>query len=277
MTTTDRVNIHNPPEHAGLQLMQASFRTRSFARHSHDGYGIGVIEQGVLGFYYRGENVVAPEGQINTVNPDEVHTGHPASEQGWTYRMFYCSPPFLQQMAADVAGKPVPLPMFTSGVIEDDQMAHMVRLTHVSLMDETTPRLERESLLLSLFAGLFARHTYAPPAMVRAGNEPNRIARVIDYLETHFAEEVDVDTLATVACLSPYHFIRVFSRQTGMTPHAWLMQLRVRKAVALINQGVPIAEAAVQAGCSDQSHLNRLFKRYLGYTPGQLRNSVQDT
>jgi transcriptional regulator GlxA family with amidase domain len=113
--------------------------------------------------------------------------------------------------------------------------------------------------------------------MVRAGKEPNRIGRVIDYLEAHFAEDVEVNTLAAVACLSPYHFIRVFSKQTGMTPHAWLMQLRVRKAVALLNQDVPIAETALQTGFSDQSHLNRLFKRYLGYTPGQLRNSVQDT
>jgi AraC-like DNA-binding protein len=276
MTTNERVNIRTPPGQAGLQLMQASFRTRSFARHSHEGYGIGVIEQGALGFYYRGENVVAPAGQINTVNPDEVHTGHPANEQGWTYRMFYCSPAFMQRMAADVAGKPVPHPLFTSGVIEDDQMAYLVRLTHVRLMDGTIPRLEQENLLLTLFAGLFARHTYAPLPMVRAGNEPNPIRRAIDYLEAHFAEDVDVGTLAAVACLSPFHFIRVFSRQTGMTPHAWLMQLRVRKAVALLNQGISIAEVAVQTGCSDQSHLNRLFKRYLGYTPGQLRNSVQD-
>jgi AraC-like DNA-binding protein/quercetin dioxygenase-like cupin family protein len=277
MTTTDRVNIHTPPEHAGLQLMQASFRTRSFARHSHEGYGIGVIEQGALGFYYRGDNVVAPAGRINTVNPGEVHTGHPASEQGWTYRMFYCSPAFVQQMAADIADKPAPLPLFTSGVIEDDQLAHQVQLTHAHLMDSSTPRLEQESLLLTLFSGLLTRHTYASLPMARAGNEPNRIGRVIDYLEAHFAEDIDVGTLAAVACLSPFHFIRVFSRQIGMTPHAWLMQLRVRKAVTLLNRGVSIAEAALQTGCSDQSHLNRLFKRYLGYTPGQLRNSVQDT
>jgi AraC-like DNA-binding protein len=256
--------------------MQARFRTRSFARHSHEGYGFGVIEQGALGFYYRGENVVAPTGRINTVNPDEVHTGHPATEQGWTYRMFYCSAELLQQMADEVTDRSGPLPFFTSGVIEDDQLASLVRQTHVQLMDSQTPRLEQETLLLTMVSGLLARHTYAPPTMVRAGQEENRIRRVIDYLHAHCGEDLDVSTLAAIACLSPYHFIRVFARQTGLTPHAWLMQLRVRKAAVLLNQGLPIAEVAVQTGFSDQSHLNRMFKRCLGFTPGQLRNSVQD-
>jgi AraC-like DNA-binding protein len=272
----EQVSLHTPQGKDGLQLMQARFRTRSFARHSHEGFGIGVIEQGALGFSYRGENVVAPAGRINTVNPDEVHTGHSATEQGWTYRMFYCSAELLQQMAEDIAGRPVHLPFFTSGVIEDDQVAHLVRQTHVRLMDGQSPRLEQETLLLAMFAGLFVRHTYAPPAVIRAGNEQVRLRRVIDYLDAHHAEDLAVDTLAAIACLSPYHFIRVFSRQTGLTPHAWLMQLRVRKAAALLRRGVPIADAAVQTGFSDQSHLNRSFKRILGFTPGQLRNSVQD-
>ena len=89
--TGEQVRIRTLPELPGLQLMQASYQTRTFPRHSHEGFGVGVIEQGALGFYYRGENVVAPAGRINTVNPDEVHTGQSATEHGWTYRMFYLS------------------------------------------------------------------------------------------------------------------------------------------------------------------------------------------
>ena len=100
--------------------------------------------------------------------------------------------------------------------------------------------------------------------------------RVIDYLDNHFDEDLSIDTLAGIACLSPYHFIRTFSNQSGLTPHAWLMQLRARKAKELLGRGLPIADVAAQTGFSDQSHLNRSFKRLLGFTPGQYRNSVQD-
>ncbi len=260
----------------GLQLLRASFRTRTFPRHSHEGYGVGVIEQGALGFYYRGENVVAPAGRINTVNPDEVHTGQAAAEGGWSYRMFYFSADVLQQMGEEVFGRPVSLPFFTAGVIEDPDLAGLIRQAHSQLSDPRTARLEKETLWLTMVSLLIVRHTYDPPTLGRAGREEASIRRVIDFLDAHFAQDLSVGALAAVACLSPYHFIRVFARQTGLTPHAWLMQLRARKAKALLDQGLAIADVAAQTGFSDQSHLTKTFKRILGYTPGQLRNSVQD-
>ena len=54
------------------------------------------------------------------------------------------------------------------------------------------------------------------------------------------------------------------------------MQLRARKAREMLQRGISIADAACMTGFTDQSHLNRIFKRLMGYTPGQFSNSVQD-
>ena len=274
--SSERVRICSLPEMAGLQLLQASYRTQTFPRHSHEGFGVGVIEQGALSFSYRGEHLVAPAGRINTVNPDEVHTGQAATTDGWTYRMFYLSVGLLQQVASDLAGRPVDLPFFTAGVVEDPGLATLIRHVHVQLGDEQVARLEKETLLLEMFSRLISRHTYNPQSSGKAGREHAAVRRVIDYLDSHFGEDLSIDTLAGIAYLSPYHFIRTFSGQTGLTPHAWMMQLRARKAKELLGRGLPIAEVAVQTGFADQSHLSRSFKRLLGYTPGQYRNSVQD-
>ena len=67
-----------------------------------------------------------------------------------------------------------------------------------------------------------------------------------------------------------FHFLRAFSRQFGITPHAYLNQVRVHQARELILRGVPIARAAVDVGFVDQSHLTKRFKRLLGVTPGQV-------
>jgi transcriptional regulator GlxA family with amidase domain len=123
---------------------------------------------------------------------------------------------------------------------------------------------------------LIARHTAARPKGKLTGREHVGVRRAIDYLEARFHEDISIEKLAGVACLSPYHFIRVFARHTGLPPHAWLMQLRARKARGMLQQGMAIADAACMAGFADQSHLTRIFKRLLGYTPGQLSNSVQD-
>ena len=150
--TSEQVRIYSLPEMPGLQLMQASYRNQTFPRHSHEGFGVGVIEQGALGFYYRGEHLIAPAGHVNTVNPDEVHTGQAATAEGWTYRMFYFSAEFLQQVAEDIADQPTALPFFTAGVIEDPSLATLIRHVHGQLSDDQTARLEKETLLLQMFS-----------------------------------------------------------------------------------------------------------------------------
>ena len=272
----EQVRIWQPKELPGLQLMRATYVHQTFARHTHEGYGIGVIERGALGFYYRGENVVAPAGQINLVNPDEAHTGQSATEEGWTYRMFYFGADLLQRAAALMNDRPAALPYFPAGVINDCRLAGLIHQVHQRIDDPDTSLLEKESLFLHMLVRLIAGCADAPPGLKEAGKEHARIQRVIDYLAGHFHEEIAIQDLAAVACLSPYHFIRVFARQTGLPPHAWLMQLRARKARDMLARGVAIADAACLAGFSDQSHLTRIFKRLLGYTPGQFSNSVQD-
>ncbi len=272
----ETVRLTLPAAFSGLQVLHARFRRQTFPRHSHEGYGVGVIEAGALGFSYRGENLVAPAGRINTVNPGEVHTGQAAADQGWTYRMLYLSAACVERMAEAIADHPLPLPLLTRGVIDDPELAGLLRHAHVLLGDGHAARLAQETALLNVLALLLARHTYEPPAMAAAGAEPEAVRRVIDYLDAHCGEDLGIDTLAGVACLSPYHFIRVFARHTGLTPHAWLMQHRARKARQLLGQGVAIADVAAQTGFADQSHLTKTFKRFFGYTPGQLRNCVQD-
>lgn len=73
--------------------------------------------------------------------------------------------------------------------------------------------------------------------------------------------------------LSRYHFIRKFKRETGLTPHQYAIQNRVRRAKELIRGKVPLALAAAEAGFFDQSHLNRYFKRNLGVTPLAYRDA----
>lgn len=272
----EEVRIWQPAGLPDLQLMQASYRHRSFPRHTHEGFGVGVIEHGALGFFYRGENVVAPAGQINLVNPDEVHTGQSATEEGWTYRMFYFGADLLQRAACEMAGKKARLPFFTTGVIDDTHLAGLIRECHLRLTDAASPLLERESRLLHMLVQLIARHADIPPPLRPVGREHLGVKKAIDYIVAFFDEDISVEQLAAVACLSPYHFIRVFSRDTGLPPHAWLMQFRVFAARRLLQQGAAIADAACLSGFTDQSHLTRSFKRLLGYTPGQFSNSVQD-
>ena len=81
------------------------------------------------------------------------------------------------------------------------------------------------------------------------------------------ATDPGLDALAREAGLSRFQLLRAFARELGMTPHAYLVQRRLALARSLLDAGQPIAQAALAAGFSDQSHLTRAFRRCLGYTP----------
>jgi hypothetical protein len=122
------------PQLEGLELLHATYISQNFSRHMHECYAFGVVEHGVQAYYYRGANHAAASGQLVNCLPGEVHTGHAATEGGWTYRMFYPSPEILQRVASDVAGKPRDLPFFQQTVIEDPDLAR--RLHHLHRMLE---------------------------------------------------------------------------------------------------------------------------------------------
>ncbi|MDR2450652.1 MAG: AraC family transcriptional regulator [Candidatus Accumulibacter sp.] len=72
---------------------------------------------------------------------------------------------------------------------------------------------------------------------------------------------------------SSFGFIRYFKGKTGLTPHQYVIQKRLREAKRMIAGRIPIADAAGLAGFYDQSHLNRWFNKTLGITPHRYRNS----
>jgi AraC-like DNA-binding protein len=258
-----------------LDLMRATYVQQHFAKHTHEGFAVGVIENGALGFFYRGENVVAARGAINLANPDEAHTGHAAVPEGWTYRMFYLHADMLKKAACQIAGRNVQMPFFQSGVIQDDWLADIIRRIHLSLEEETNPILEKGSLLLMMLSQLIQRHSDAPPPLFALGNEKSSVRRAREYIDANCSEDISIDSLAAVAHLSPYHFIRVFHKEMGLPPHRYLKQARVRRAKELLSRGWSIAAAALEAGFVDQSHLSRNFKHILGFTPGQFSNFIQ--
>ena len=259
-----------------VNLMHARFVTQRFAPHFHEGYCLGVIEHGALEFRYRGENVVASAGAVNLAIPGEVHTGQAADKAGWTYRMFYLDAGLVAGVAAQMAGKTMPLPFIREGVLCDPDLAGMIQRLHRCLQNPLASTLERETGLLAVLSRVIRRHSHPRIAGRPPGREPEGVKIARDYIHAHHHRDISVNELAGAAGLSPYHFIRVFNKHVGLTPHAYLTQVRVRRARHLLLAGATPAETALTAGFFDQSHLTRHFKRIVGVTPGRYRNSVQD-
>ena len=260
-----------------LELLHAQHQTQVFPKHTHERYAIGVVERGALGFYYRGENIVASSGDISLCIPGEAHTGQPAAAEGWSYRMFYLDAQFVAKVASEAAGRQRALPFFKSGTLTDVALARRLYALHKRLETPEKAGLEHETALLQILATFIRSHADDTPPESQAGRENRAVQQVKDYLHSHYAEDVSLNDLSRITGLSRYHLVRTFCQTVGVAPHAYLRQVRIGKAKHLLAARRPIAEVALATGFTDQSHLTRWFKRFWGFTPGQYRNSVQDS
>jgi AraC-like DNA-binding protein len=100
------------------------------------------------------------------------------------------------------------------------------------------------------------------------------VARALQRLDSAPDMSVSLVELAALSGVSRFQVLRGFAREVGITPHAYLVQRRVRLAQQLLANGQIPAQAAVQVGFADQSHMARAFVRQLGVTPARYRAAV---
>jgi AraC family transcriptional regulator len=102
---------------------------------------------------------------------------------------------------------------------------------------------------------------------------PAALRRVLDLIEESFQNELSLVSLAKETGYSRGHFVRMFRRATGVTPHQYVLRRRVDHARFLLNQpkGISLIEVAASCGFSHQTHLTRVFREHVGVTPGGYR------
>lgn len=108
----------------------------------------------------------------------------------------------------------------------------------------------------------------------RSGHHPRAAAEAVRFIQENYSRDVSLGDIAEAVHLSPFHVARLFKQALGVSPHQYLIQVRVNSAKALLEAGAgerSLAEVASAVGFADQSHLTRHFKRLLGITPKQLR------
>ena len=267
----ESIHFWQTPPLAGVELLSARYIDHRFAPHVHDGYVIGMIMAGAQRYRYRGAEHLAGSGTLVLINPDELHTGHKGTEDGWLYRAFY---PDSGQMTSLLAELELPthhLPAFGATLYRDQDLVNGFCQLH-RLLESPATALQQQTVWRELVLSLLQRHAAVPDAG-KPGKEHRAVSLAKELLHSQLAAPPSLEALATAVNLSPFHFARVFRRATGMPPHTWLMQQRIARARALLQSGCLPLEVAMQLGFADQSHLSRQFKQVYGVGPGAYRSA----
>ena len=163
---------------------------------------------------------------------------------------------------------------FLPGV--QDPLLNQIAMTLVEEIEGGyADRILIESLGTTLCIRIAQRFVGRLPLPTSKGLSPERLQRVRDYVEAHLDDDLSLTVLADIACLSAYHFSRSFKEAAGAGPQRYVIRRRLERAKRLLRQThQPLAMIAQEAGFADQSHLNSIFRREMGVTPGRFRAAL---
>ncbi len=126
-----------------------------------------------------------------------------------------------------------------------------------------------QSLSCALIARLVKNYSARKPAKHTGGSlSDNKKRRIIDFIEAHIGNELSITLLAQEVGLSPHHFSHCFAASFGLSPHRYVLQRRMEKALRMLTMSSqPIVDIAMELGFSSQSHFTQIFRLHTGMTP----------
>jgi AraC-like DNA-binding protein len=253
----------------GIDAMAAT-SSRSYPRHTHDQYGIGVIDRGGHASLSGRGQVEAGKGSLIFVNPGEVHDGRALGGRPRSWRILYFEPQTMMAARDDVHEGATAFPCFAAPVFTYDPLRRALDAAFKSVVGDAggCQEMIAETAVLRLVSLLSVHLT---SKALRNIHSTVSIRRARDRIDADPAAPLTLASLAAESGSSRYQLLRAFAREIGMTPHAYIIQQRLALARRMLRTGSALVNAASVAGFSDQSHFTRAFGRQFGVTPARYR------
>ena len=264
--------IHQAKQHgstvSGVEAMTL-VSNHHFPRHAHDQFGFGMIDFGAQRSWSAVGQVEASAGDVIFCNPGEMHDGLPFDRKARGWRIIYFEPAVIRRLVEEETGGDFEI---ARPVAQDSLLAHHFAQLFASLTHAQADVLGREESLICAIACILQRNG-SRRRRPSNGRLPS-VTTALKRLDAALDQPVSLAALASLCGISQFQLLRAFKRETGTTPHAYLIHRRVCVARQLLAAGEMPAQAAIGAGFSDQSHMTRVFLRYVGITPARYRAAV---
>ncbi|MEG3132341.1 AraC family transcriptional regulator [Rouxiella sp. T17] len=240
--------------------------------HSHPTFSIGAVDAGGSTFTgASGGPYPLRPGMMVFIPAGCVHACNPLNDQSWSYQMLHLDAVWLSKLLAERRS-------FSGGFISEsnirliDNQSLYRRFCQLNAKLFSAASVEQKNAALIKFIGdcdsdidLVETFPALPPHDNRA------LRRVIKLLQETQRQPLALADLANISDMSRYQLIRAFRVATGMTPHAYQLNMRINQARCWLQADHNLTDIAYRLGFADQSHFQRVFKAHTGVTPGCYR------
>lgn len=248
------------PLQCGYFIYQPGYHLQ---RESYDSFLLMYIKKGCLTLEYEGQKSSVHAGYFVLLDCYQVHAYY--TDIGW--ESLWChfdgvsARPWYENIVSHV-GNIFSLPDAGS-VVNKLEAVYQTFLSG---------ELVREPLMSKYLTDILTSFLLYTPLQADSFNYTNMAEEIITYINEHFAEEIGNEELARRVGLSQYHFIRTFKKETGFTPHEYLLHTRISAAKYLLkNSRMTVKDICFSTGFSSESVFCCSFKRQLKMTPAQYR------
>ncbi|BDD05730.1 helix-turn-helix transcriptional regulator [Aureibacter tunicatorum] len=271
----NKLNFHIDKDLDGVEIMSANILSQNTHAHTHQEYAIGVMERGVQSYDpKRKKDKYMVSGDIPVVNPFTVHNSQNLDEDGFSYRMFYIDSKVIEHISSQVFEIPDAARIFDRFFIRDHYVErNLIHLHHI-LENNAFDIIQKQNYFYEVIAYLLKTHSILKAHSPSIINAHSAIQRVEEYIHARYSQKIELKDLSKVACMSPYHLNRLFAKKKGLSPHQYLINLRLNKARELLKSNYSATEISHQVGFYDQAHFTRNFKLYIGITPKQYQKQI---
>ena len=236
-----------------------------FTKHFHDTYTIGLTNSGLFKSINSNQSCLSYKNSTRIINPGEVHYG---DSQCWHYTNFYPKVELLVEMYEQMYMKKN-IPVFKKHIIEDIQLYSLLCLFYQSAF-QNSDKMLIETNMINVLSYLIENYTDHSKPYLDLFNGKEIIKSSIEYINDSLETNISLDELASNSNLSKFHFLRVFKKSVGLTPHHYILTQRIHKAKNLVLSGSSLSSVGLEVGFNDQSHFIRNFRKIYGYSPKEL-------
>jgi len=231
--------------------------------HSHSTLSIGAMTSGKTTMTSKSEQKELKAGELVIINPKRAHSCNPGEGNVRSYLMIYLDERWCRELQGEIFGESKEFRSLKTEIIREPELFN--RFVNVcEKLIASDDNMEQEQEIISLMSEFFIKYCDDN----ESSKETNHIIEDIKkHLIDNLQRNVSLEELSGKFRMNRYHLLRYFKAETGMTPHSFLINVRVERAKELLNSGKTLATTAHETGFTDQSHMHKNFKKYISATP----------
>jgi len=244
--------------------LRYSNSNKHYKEHLHDTFSIGVNTKGESIYTNKEKSFEFKPDMIAVINPNTVHSCNSTQKTENEYYMMYLDINWCFELQKSIDKNIKEFKPFSKEIMKNKEKYYQfIKLCELLFSDEFY--MNKECEIIEFFKELFSKDLKNSNKTEKIDDK--KIQDILKYLKENYSSNISLKELEEQFKLNSFYIIRLFNEKIGLSPHQYLLNLKINKSKELLKSGYSIVDTALECGFSDQSHFHRNFVNIVATTP----------